>query len=209
MVYRKKSKKSKKGYSKKRYPFSKREIKTIQKLSRHTGELKFKGTVFSTPSLTISSPFERTISDMSVSQGSDYTQRIGTKISIKEIHYKCKISQITSSLVEGKVWVHILQTKDDNIGTKPSRPLEYFPMSQDSYDQYKILYSKYLNIGDKFNKTQEMLDIKVKSKYGDILFNTGSNDVEQHNILFRVVSENNIINVLGVDLYTRIKFYDN
>lgn len=197
---------------KKRMPFSKKQVKAIKKIAEHSSELKSKEVNGADVSITSPAPFAFTLNSFNLAEGDGDDERIGTKISVKDICYKFRVGPGSAGLSTlGHVYnINVIQhLGNETIGSSSQiGPLQFFQKANDTDEKYKILYHKTVTLQPS-SQNNKFHNIKIKGKLlNQILFDVGTTTCQLNNVSLIVKPYTSVANELRLDYIARIRWYD-
>lgn len=195
---------------KRRMPFTKSQMKAIQKISQRSGELKHVDSSSTHTSVVTGGGQNLYLSTATLpAQGDGENQRVGDQINIKSVRFK---AQVNCGTANGSVRCYVVQHLDDTVATINNLdPNDFFPTLQTSLTKYKVLYNKVIQL-DPDGKSNHifMVDIPAKRlKIKRLNFDSAASTLTGGgDISFHVTSNNATASQMTSDLNTRFSYYD-
>lgn len=214
MPYARKNKMYSRNYNKnkKRFPFSRKQVQAIQKLSQMSGELKEYTTSSSHSNIDNTAPDQVSFNETGILQGDGDNQRIGDSLRPKD--YTLNIS-FNSGTTSGILKVIVFQKLDDTtLNTLGMVNInDNLPTIQTAGGRYKVLRSVMTSVSSA-GKKDSFLSIRIPSrsmKIKTLNYDTASGTLVSEEGVVRaiVLTNNSTASQLTSTFETRIRYYDN
>lgn len=209
MPYKKQYRKRKR-YNRRGAPFSKKQVKAIQKIAQHSGEMKNNSDNQTSSSLISTSPFIHRMSHITIDQGDGEGQRVGDEIFIKQLSWRCLVDAGTA---QGILRVIVIQQLSDTLDSFSTGLLvnSFLPDKATTNGRYKVLYDKLMYVGGdvknsqliKLNFRNNRLPIKKVHFDEGLATYSGGGDIE-----FYVITDNTTASQITCNANLKLMYYD-